>query len=112
MEIKQGDIFWVNFDPAVGHEYKKKRPAIIVQGEVTDTTPLVTLLPLSSQLENWHKSDIFVEKDSKNKLMKDSIVKVQQISSFDKKRLIGKIGEANSPTLRKVRGYLRKHFKL
>ena len=30
MEVKRGDVFWVNFEPSIGGEIKKKRPAVIV----------------------------------------------------------------------------------
>ncbi|MBU1032567.1 MAG: type II toxin-antitoxin system PemK/MazF family toxin [Patescibacteria group bacterium] len=111
--MKQGDIFLVNFDPSVGREYKKIRPALILQHESSaKKSPYVTVMPMSSRIDNWNLPDILVPKDNKNRLMTNSLIKVQQISSFDKKRFIKKIGAVNSPVLRKVRGYLRQHFKL
>ncbi|MBT6068767.1 type II toxin-antitoxin system PemK/MazF family toxin [Candidatus Peregrinibacteria bacterium] len=113
MQIKQGDIYWVDFEPSTGKEYKKKRPALVLQGkEISETSPYITVMPLTTKLQQWQEYDIFVSRDHKNNLFKDSVIKVQQIATFDRKRVLGKIGEANSPTLRKVRGYLRKHFKL
>lgn len=111
--MKQGDIYLVNFDPSVGREYKKVRPALIVQNKTTlKTSPYVTVMPISSKIEGWRNPDIFIQKDKKNRLIADSLIKAQQISSFDKKRFIKRIGEVNSPTIRKVRGYIRKHFQL
>lgn len=111
--MKFGDIYLVDFEPSVGKEYKKTRPAIIIQmEEIFKSSPLVTFMPISSKVERFSMHDIFVEKDLKNKLTKDSIIKVNQISSFDKSRIIKKVGEANSPVIRRVRGYLRRHFGL
>ena len=111
--MKFGEIYFVDFDPSAGHEYKKARPAIIIQMEkIGDKSPLTTVMPLSSKVEKLWAHDIFIEKDNKNRLKKDSIVKVHQISTFDKSRFINKIGEVNSPAARKIRGYLRKHFGL
>jgi len=111
--MKQGDIYLVNFDPAVGREYRKIRPAIIVQNErLAKSSPYVTVMPVTSKIEQWRPHDIFVTKDSKNRLLKDSLIRVQQISSFDRARFIKKIGHLNSPVLRSVRGYLRRHFLL
>jgi len=108
-----GDIYWVDFGPSVGREYKKVRPALVLQDkEISKKSPYITVAPISGQIEKWHAPDVFILKDHKNKLFEDSIIKVRQISSFDKSRILGKIGEANSPVLRQVRGYLRRHFKL
>lgn len=111
--MKFGDICLVNCDPSVGHEYKKIRPAVVVQmEEAGKNSPVVTVMPISSQVEKFTANDVFVEKDHKNRLAQDSIIRVQHISSFDRSRFIKKIGEINSPVTRKVRGYLRKHFGL
>ncbi|MFA4844992.1 MAG: type II toxin-antitoxin system PemK/MazF family toxin [Patescibacteria group bacterium] len=111
--MKQGDIYFVKFDPSVGHEYRKTRPAIILQSEeVNNTSSLVTVMPISSRIEKYQDPDIPIEKDEKNRLAHDSVIMVRQISTFDQSRFLLKIGEVSSPILRKVRGYLRKHFSL
>jgi mRNA interferase MazF len=109
--IEFGDIYLVNFEPSLGKEYKKVRPALVVQMErISKRSPYITVMPLSSKIDRLNSDDVFVEMDHKNRLASNSLVKVFQISSFDKRRFIKKIGEANSPVLRKVRGYMRKHF--
>lgn len=111
--FKFGDIVLTNFDPSVGREYKKVRPAIVIQEErVNRYSPYFTIMPISSKVENLQEHDIYVSKDIKNKLMSDSVIKVTQITSFDKTRFFMKIGQINSPVARRVRGYLRKHFGL
>ena len=101
--MNQGDIYFVKFDPSIGHEYRKTRPALVIQtAEISDSSSLVTVMPISSHIEKYQDPEIPIEKDEKNR----------QISTFDRSRFVRKIGEANSPVLRKVRGYLRKHFAL
>jgi len=107
--MDQGEIYLVNFEPSVGREYRKVRPALVIQSKKIDSS-LVTVMPISSNIQSWQDPDILVQKDTKNRLMCDSVIKVRQVSSFDKRRFIKKIGEVNSPVIRKVRGYLRKHF--
>lgn len=111
--MKQGDIYFVRFDPSIGHEYRKTRPAIVIQSEeISNISSLVTVMPISSHIERCQEPDIPVERDEKNRLAKDSVIMVRRISTFDQSRFKRKIGEASSPVLRKVRGYLRKHFAL
>nr|MBA3969469.1 type II toxin-antitoxin system PemK/MazF family toxin [Gemmatimonadota bacterium] len=31
--MKRGEVWWVNFDPSVGGEIRKKRPAVIVSND-------------------------------------------------------------------------------
>ena len=33
---KRGEVWWVNFDPSIGQEIKKKRPAIIVSNNISN----------------------------------------------------------------------------
>ncbi|PYV40659.1 MAG: hypothetical protein DMG09_06340 [Acidobacteria bacterium] len=33
--MKRGDVWWVNFEPAVGGEVRKQRPAVIVTQSTT-----------------------------------------------------------------------------
>jgi len=111
--MRQGEIYLVNFDPSIGHGYKKVRPALIIQSDqISKISSLVTVMPISSKIETWEEPDVFVAKDTKNRLASDSVIRVRQISSFDTGRFIKRIGEINSPALRKVRGHLRKHFQL
>ena len=111
MNFSFGDIYFVKFDPSFGHEQKGDRPGMIIQEEtISKKSSLVTVIPLTSQLNQRQQEDIFIEKDNLNKLNHNSVIKVRNIQSFDKRRFFFKIGRAGSPVIRKVRGYLRRHF--
>lgn len=113
MPFTFGDIYLVQFDPSIGREYRDTRPGIVIQEEsISSVSPYVSVLPMTSQLKQLRHYDIFIQKDNKNRLAVDSIIKVQQISTFDKSRFGRLIGKAGSPTIRQVRGYLRRHFGL
>ena len=34
--MKRGDVWWVNFEPAVGGEVAKERPAVIVSNDAAN----------------------------------------------------------------------------
>ncbi len=109
--IKQGDLYLINFDPSVGHEYQGKRPALIIQANAQiRKSNLITVMPLTSNCGNRLTDDIVVKKDSANRLISDSVIKAYSIISFDYKRLVNKIGIVDNFTLNKVKNYLRKHF--
>ncbi len=91
--FQRGQIWLVNFEPSIGHEYRKVRPAVIVQQErYISTGSLLTVIPLSTQLHTVRELDVRIEKDATNRLIKDSLAKTAQISSFDRQRFIKYIG--------------------
>ncbi|MFH0989404.1 MAG: type II toxin-antitoxin system PemK/MazF family toxin [bacterium] len=113
MEILFGNIYLVNFDPSIGKEYRKVRPALVIQSnEITQNSPLVTVMPISTNVEKPGQDDILLSKDERNRLLHDSVLKTRQISSFDKHRFMHRIGEVSPEVLQLLQGYLRKHFCL
>lgn len=109
--MRQGDIYWIEFSSGVGHEFKGRRPAVVIQSDSQiKKTNTITVMPLTGNLENKLLDDIFVPKDSKNKLSANSVIKVYYIMSFDKERFVKKIGVVNVELVQKIQDYLKKHF--
>lgn len=102
-KFQRGQIWLVNFAPSFGHEYKKVRPALIVQNnKYIESTNLLTVIPISSQMTKQTDLDFLLKKDSQNRLMADSLLKTKQISSFDKRRFIKIIGVVDEETMKKL----------
>lgn len=106
-----GEIYLINFDPSQGAEIQKIRPGVILQSNKIKSN-LVTIMPLSSKIEKKEKEDIAINKNQTNRLFVNSMIKVKQISSFDKSRIIHFIGKIDQKTLGKIHLYLKKHFEL
>jgi mRNA interferase MazF len=107
--FKLGQIWLVNFDPSYGHEYKKVRPALIIQKDkYIASSSLLAVVPISSQTDKQTELDILIKSNSQNRLMKDSLLKMKQISSFDKGRFIKLIGIIDEATMKLV----KKNIKL
>lgn len=110
-KIKPGDLYLVDFESSRGHEFQGKRPALIIQSKKQILkSNLVTVMPLTSNLENKLFDDILIERDENNRLISDSVIKVFDIYSFDYSRFINKIGEVNQRIMDKVKNYLKVHF--
>src|SRR5665647_986026 len=85
--IKQFEVWVVEFDPAVGSEIKKSRPAVVVSNNITnDLYATVIVAPLTSTFRNYPSriETGFEEKGGQ--------IAVDQIKCFDKTRLKKKIG--------------------
>ena len=109
--MKQGDIWLVKYDPSVGHEYKKERPAVIITADsIMDKSNLISVMALTGQTDKSMIDDIKVTKDNINNLFQNSIVKVYHITSFDRTRFLKPIGKISDSTLVKIKKYIIKHF--
>ena len=111
--MKRGDIYLINCDLKIRKHFKKVRPALIIQSDETiKNTEFITVIPISSTFEKCKPNEMFVVKDKYNKLVKNSVLKLQQISSFRKERLIYKIGHIRDVYLSNLRNILWRHFGL
>src|SRR5206468_7756822 len=45
---RRGEVFLVSFDPTVGHEIRKTRPAVIIQNDVSNKYSPVTIVAAMS----------------------------------------------------------------
>ena len=99
--MRRGEVWWVEFDPALGSEIKKTRPAVIVSNDVSNRhMARVQVVPLTSNTGRLYPSEAVVvlgEKESKG--MAD------QIMTVDKQRLkgvLGKLGREDMKAIEKV----------
>ena len=84
-DLEFGDIVLVSCDPSIGHEFKGKRPVIVIQSnEQLERSNLVTIVPLTSNRGNTILDDIMVVMDSDNSLRTDSVaIKLYLKRHFD-----------------------------
>ncbi len=104
--MKQQEIWYANLDPIKGREQSGVRPVVIVSGNnLNENSALKIVCPITSQLKKYAGS-LFLQKDSTNKLTKDSEVLVFQIRTIDETRLIKKIGLITNSQMKTLRFYL------
>ena len=92
VNIKRGDIFWVNLEPVKGSEQGGVRPCLIIQNDDGNFyNPLTIVSPLTSKtFTKEFPTNVFLPRKFCN-LEKDSTILLNQIRTIDKKRLIKKI---------------------
>jgi len=113
LSISEDEIHWVEFNPSVGHEFKGRRPALVIQSnEQLKKSNLITVIPLTGNLQNKTVDDILIKADTKNRLASDSIAKVYNIISFDSSRFIKRVGIIDRDISGQVKIYLKKHFDI
>lgn len=100
---RRGEIYLVSFDPTIGHEIKKTRPALIIQNNVSNQySPITIVAAISSQFGNPpHPREVILQ-PGKSGLPKPSAVILNQIRSVDRQRLVKRLGMIDMATMRKV----------
>jgi len=93
--LKTAEIWWVNLDPTIGDEIKKRRPVIILNPGHQKHLKLAIVVPVTGWNVYLEKNPFFVglEPDTKNGLQKKSLADCFQIRAISHDRFIGKIGE-------------------
>ena len=110
--IERGDVFLVNFDPTVGAEAKKTRPAVIVSNNVNNAhSPLVSISPITSNVSKVYSFEVEVPARSGG-LKTRSKVMPNQTRAVDKIRLLKKMGHLPQEIMDKIDEALKLHYDL
>lgn len=100
---KRGEIYLVNFDPTMGAEIRKTRPALILQNDIANRhSPITIVAAITSQFEEpLYPTEVLVA-GSEGGLKVESVVLLNQIRSIDRRRLVRRLGAIHESTLKNV----------
>lgn len=101
---KRGEVWLVNFDPTIGAEIKKKRPAVVVSSDAIGVLQIKLIAPVTDWKDRyntnlWH---VKILPDSANGLTKASAIDTLQVRGVDLQRFIRKLGRLPSSTMEEV----------
>lgn len=101
--MKRSEVWWVNFEPAVGGEIKKTRPAVIVSNDAANEhMNRVQVIPLTSNVSRFYPCECAVTIDGRtSKAMAD------QIMTVSKKRLYERLGAVSAEDMEAVERIIR-----
>ena len=100
---RRSEVYVVSFDPSIGAEIKKTRPALVVQNDVANRhSPVTIVAAVTSQFEEpLYPTEVLI-RSPEGGLGVDSVVLLNQIRSIDKRRLVKRLGAVKEETMLKV----------
>ena len=112
MTINQSEIWLVNFDPSIGSEIKKARPAVIVNHDMLGRFGIRIIVPITGWKDYYKEYPwiLKLEANSNNGLSKTSAIECFQVKSFSQERFIKKIGVLDRDTIQNIHRTILKTF--
>ena len=100
---KRGEVWWINFDPAIGTEANKIRPAIIVSNDKSNEfLERIQVIPLTSNIGKIYPSEAVVSiSGGKSKAAAD------QIATVSKRRVYEKISQLTTKEVTDVENVIK-----
>ena len=78
---KRGEVYWIAFDPSVGGEVQKTRPAVVVSNNAANQVlNRLIVVPVSSKVERLYPGEVLIEiREQRSKAMSDQLTTVSKL---------------------------------
>lgn len=90
--MKRREVWWINFEPSIGGEIKKKRPAVIISNDASNKfLNRVQVIPLTSKTDRLYPSEaVVIFKGKESKAMADQLATVSKLRLFKRAGFLSK----------------------
>ncbi len=104
MNIKQGDIFWVDLGVPKSSEPGYRHPHVVIQNNLFNQSKINTVVVcgLTSNLKRAKSPGNVLLRKGEGNLKKDSVVNISQIITVNKSDLVEKIGSLSPERTREI----------
>lgn len=99
--MKRGEVWWVSFDPSLGGEIQKTRPAVIISNNAANAAlNRVQVIPFTSNTNRVYPCEALVT--LKGKTSKAAADQMATVSKIRLKELIGRVGPADMEAIERA----------
>ena len=112
-EIRQGEVYWLDFGPSSGSAPAERHPCVVVQSDVFNRSRIATTVVclITSNMDRAAAPGNIALKKGDARLPKPSVVNVSQVVTVDKLDLEERIGRLPDPILAVVLAGLQLVFE-
>ncbi len=114
LELRRGDVVWVNCEPSVGAEPKKLRSCVVVSNDVANRFgQVVTVVPTQRFTPERNGRAFMVDLRTPHSNLKAArIANASMVTTWDRARLVKREGQVTKATLARIDEALRLHLGL
>jgi mRNA interferase MazF len=114
LEIRRGDILWINCDPSVGSEPKKTRTCVVVSNDVANRYGrAITVVPTQEFTDERAARAYMTDlRRPRSTLAVPRVANASMIMTYDRARVTSKAGRVGPDTLRFIERALAVHLGL
>lgn len=106
--MKRGEVWWVDFDPSIGGEARKIRPAVIVSNDSSNRhLNRLQVVPTTSNVGKLFPSETMVFIDGKH-----SKAQCDMLTTVSKLRVLRKLGEVSGKEMRAIERGIKTQLSL
>ena len=104
MNIRQGDIFWVDLGVPRGSEPGYRQPHVVIQNNVFNQSKINTVVvcAVTSNLKRGKAPGNVLLQKGEGNIKKDSVVNITQIITVNKSDLVEKIGSISQARVTEI----------
>jgi mRNA interferase MazF len=115
--MRRGDVYLVDFEPSVGSEANKVRPAVLVSNNAANSIVerngrgVVSVVPVTSNVSRVFPFQVLIQAGEAG-LSTASKAQAEQVRAVDYRRLSRRLGGLAPATMKQLDSALRTHLSL
>jgi mRNA interferase MazF len=114
LEIRRGDVLWINCDPSIGVEPRKQRTCVVVSNdEANRFWSAVTVIPTVGWSGARAKREFLVDlSGDRSTLRERRLANASMITTYDRDRIVARAGRVSVEAIALIDDALKLHLAL
>jgi len=114
LEIRRGDVLWINCDPSVGVEPRKTRTCVVVSNDIANRFgQAVTVVPTQRYTaERARRAYIVDLRSPRSTLTESRVANASMLMTYDRGRVVSRAGRISRDAERALDRTLAVHLAL